>query len=149
MVKALNKQQRQPRMESTIHQVVASILLRDLDNPVLEGVTITEVKMTDDLQSAKVYWTTQTAGEVETQKALKAATGRFRTAVAQKLGTRLAPTLTFEFDTLDRQVNSIEQLLARASMEDKALETARADAKPAGDVNPYKDKPERNNSKFD
>jgi ribosome-binding factor A len=139
-------------MESAILQVVASTLLSDYTDPDLQGVTITQVSMTGDLQHATIYWTAafveSGSDEALTDRdeklvarsstALNKAKGRFRTSVAKKLGSRLAPTLEFEFDRLNEQVSSIENLLAQAEKKDRDAAKLRANAQPAGGDAPYK-----------
>ena len=45
------------RVAGLIQRVVATALQRELRDPRLAHVTITEVRVTNDLQIARIYWT--------------------------------------------------------------------------------------------
>jgi ribosome-binding factor A len=92
-----------------------SAALRELRDPRLEGVLVSRVELTDDLQSARVYVRRELGGdEVAVKAALKglgSAAGRLRKAAGQALGLRYAPELRFFYDESLDAVNRIEELL--------------------------------------
>lgn len=122
------------------------MLLTEFVDPTLQLVTITSVQMTGDLQHADIFYSVISRDERESdqelqesvQKALNKGSGRLRTAVAKKLGTRLAPTLKFKLDTLEDRVMSIEELLQKAAMADHQLAKDREGKEYAGDADAYK-----------
>jgi ribosome-binding factor A len=109
--------ERMHKMSSQIHQIIANLLLTSIKDPDLEGVTITDVEMTGDLQNAYVFWTTYDEPEYAI-KALRKSNGRFRHALAEKLGTRLTPQIRFIHDEVGRKVHSLDDLLAKAQADD-------------------------------
>ena len=110
----------------------------------LSNVTITEVRVTNDLQIAKIYWTQlghegREQGERRrAQQALNQAKGRLRSLVGSKAGLRLTPQLEFIFDEVPGEAHEIEDILAIARKRDEELAKARETAKYAGDADPYK-----------
>ena len=92
-----------------------STALRELTDPRLEGVLISRVELTDDLQSAKVFVRREQGGEEKAVKAalkgLGAASGRLRKAVGESLGLRTTPELRFFYDASLDAVTRIEELL--------------------------------------
>ena len=78
------------KIQEFIKQEVSNILLRELKDPRLGFVTVTDARITGDLREATVY---------VTLKALKNATGYIRTEVGRRLGIRYSPTIEFKEDT--------------------------------------------------
>lgn len=141
---------RAARIAALIQRVVASSMERELHDKRLFNVTITEVRVTNDLQIAKIYWTQlgheghESGERRRAQQALDQARGRLRTLVGAKAGLRLTPQLQFVFDEVPGEAHEIEDILAIARKRDEALAAARANAQYAGDADPYKhdDEPE-------
>jgi ribosome-binding factor A len=92
-----------------------STALRELGDPRIEGVLVSRVEVTDDLQTARVYVRREQGGDEKaikaTLKALGAAAGRLRKRAAQGLGLRITPELRFFYDSSLDRVNRIEELL--------------------------------------
>ncbi|AKV55951.1 ribosome-binding factor A [Bifidobacterium actinocoloniiforme DSM 22766] len=132
------------RIAALIQRVIASSLESKMHDKRLDGVTITEVRVTNDLQIAKVYWTQigkpghEQGERKRAQQALRQATGRLRSLVGAKAGLRLTPTLRFIYDEVPSQATEIEDALTIAQKRDQELQAARADAEYAGDPDPYK-----------
>lgn len=89
--------ERQARMADRIKVLVAERLEKGLRDPRMGFVTITDVRVTGDLQHASVFYTVLGSDEerASTADALRAATGMLRSEVGRKLGVRLTPTLEF------------------------------------------------------
>jgi len=98
-----------------IHEELGQLLERKVADPRLAGVTITDVEVTADLQLATVYYSILTVDDraaVETvQAGLEHARGFFRKVLAEVLGLRLVPDLTFRLDRSLAHGQRIEQLL--------------------------------------
>src|SRR5579871_5997544 len=90
-----------------------SAALRDLRDPRLEGVLVSRVEVTDDLQSARVYVRREQGGDEAavkgSLKALGASAGRLRRTAGQALGLRYVPELRFFYDTSLDAVTRIEE----------------------------------------
>jgi len=89
------------------------MLLRDLKDPRLRGVTLTSVKMTDDLRHARVFFS-HLEGAAHAKDAVsgfRSAGGFIRRKITRELGLRFAPELDFEFDPSTERAARIETLL--------------------------------------
>lgn len=135
---------RAARIGVLIQRVVASSLQRELHDPRLRGVTITEVRVTGDLQIARIYWTLLTdpnkaRGERKrAEQALRQSAGRLRSHVGHKAGLRLTPQLEFIYDELPTQAHEIDDVLVVAKKRDEELERSREGAQYAGEEDPYR-----------
>lgn len=132
------------RIAALIQRVIASSLESQLHDKRLSGVTITEVRVTNDLQIAKVYWTQlgregREQGERKrAQQALRQASGRLRSLVGARAGLRLTPTLRFIYDEVPAEATEIEDVLTAARHRDEEIAKARATAQYAGDPDLYR-----------
>ena len=130
---------RAAKMADRIKELVARRIERGLRDPRLGFVTITDVKVTGDLQHASVFYTVYgTAEEREdSAAALKAATGMLRTEVGKHLNTRLTPSLEFFLDAIPENADHISALLREARERDEAVAAIAATGVYAGDADPY------------
>ena len=135
---------RAARIAALIQRVIASNMESTLHDKRLKNVTITDVKVTNDLQLAKVYWTTishtgNDEGERKrAQTALNPARGRLRTMVGATAGLRLTPQLQFIFDEVPGEAHEIDDIIVAARRRDEELARMRANAQYAGEADPYK-----------
>jgi len=120
-----NEASRPVRVAVQLRQEVARLIGRDLADPRLEGLVVSNAWISADLRLAKVYFriaTTSEGAELDARRkdasvALERATGRVRKAVTARLGLRVAPELRFIYDEgLDAR-NRIEQLLDEVKRE--------------------------------
>lgn len=127
------------KVAERIQQIIARRLEKGLRDPRIGFVTITDVRVTGDLQHASVFYTVYGSEEeqVGTAAALKAATGLLRTEVGKQLGTRLTPTLEFIHDELPETAEHLSELLAEAKRRDEQSQALAAGAQYAGDADPY------------
>lgn len=130
---------RAARMADHIKQIVARRLERGLRDPRLGFVTITDVRVTGDLQHASIFYTVYGTDEERSDSAaaLKSATGMLRTEVGKNLTSRLTPSLEFIADAVPENAKHIEDLLAEARKRDTEIEQQKASARYAGDEDPY------------
>jgi len=89
------------------------LLMREVRDPRLADVTITEVRITPDLLIARIYYTVMGDAEQEREAAaaLESATGYLRTQLAGRVRLRLAPELVFELDQSAAYGRRIDKLL--------------------------------------
>ncbi len=130
---------RAAKVADRIKEVIARRLEKGLRDPRLGFVTITDVRVTGDLQHASVFFTVYGSEEerAESALALKAATGLLRTEVGKNLNTRLTPSLEFFPDAIPENAASIASLLLEAQERDNEARAAAANATYAGDEDPY------------
>ncbi len=105
---------RRPRkVGDVVRAELARLLREDLRDPAIGFATITDVLMSDDLRSARVFVSVFGAKDQfeKTVKALNHARGRLRSLVGKNCGLRHAPDLHFAEDhTLERGAR-VEELL--------------------------------------
>jgi len=130
---------RAAKLADRIREIIALRLEKGLRDPRLGFVTITDVRVTSDLQQASVFYTVYGSDEerADSAKALSAATGMLRTEVGRGLSTRLVPTLQFIPDAVPENAAHIEELLSRAQQQDEAVRAVAATAAYAGEADPY------------
>ena len=129
------------RLAERIKVLIAESLDRVVKDPDLGMVTITDVRVTPDLAHATVFYTVYgTAEEVETNAAIMAKnTGRIRGEVGRHLQIRVTPTLEFVIDEVPATAASLAALLAEAKARDAEVARLAAQAKYAGEENPYRE----------
>jgi len=128
------------RLSGRIKQIVASGIEMQVKDPRLGMVTITDVRMTGDLHDATIFYTVLGTDEerVASAAALESAKGVLRSEVGRQTGVRFTPTLTFMLDAIPDTAKHIDALLAVAAQADAQVEQVRANAVPAGEVDPYR-----------
>ena len=106
---------RAARLADRIKVIVAQALERRIKDPRLGFITVTDARVTNDLQHATVYYTV--FGDAEEQKAtaaaLESAKGVLRSEVGKNITARLTPTLTFVPDEVPVNAAHIEDLLSK------------------------------------
>ncbi len=106
---------RADRVADLVQQVIADLLLRRVKDPRVSRVTVTGVKVSSDLQHARVYYcvmsSTSTIDRTEVSVGLNKARGFIRQELAKRLHTRVTPQLTFEYDTSFDYGDRIERLI--------------------------------------
>ena len=105
---------RPDRVGDQIRQELSELLTRgSVHDPGIGFITLTRVKVSPDLQLARVYYTTlgDEAARRQTAKALERATGFFRRQVGERLQLRRVPELTFHFDESVTHQDRVEQIL--------------------------------------
>jgi ribosome-binding factor A len=128
------------RLADRIQQIVATMLDTRVKDPRLGFITITEVRVTGDLQHATIFYTVFGDDEdrVGTAAALTSATGMLRREVGRQTGVRLTPTLEFVEDALPENARTIEDLLVQARTRDADLARQQEGASFAGEADPYR-----------
>lgn len=120
---------RSDRVGDQIRVEIAGLLAREVKDPGIGFITITSVRLTADLQLARVYYTALGDEQARRQsaKALARATPFLRRQIASRLRLRHAPELVFQFDdSLDRQAR-IDELLREIHAGDEPPEDAPPD----------------------
>ena len=130
---------RAAKLADRIRVIVAKRLERGIKDPRMGFVTITDVKVTGDLQHASVFYTVYGTDEErsETAVALKSATGMLRTEVGKNITARLTPSLEFIADGIPENAALIASLLDEAHNRDVEVESLAMSAQYAGDEDPY------------
>jgi ribosome-binding factor A len=104
---------RPARVGEELRHTLAELLAREVHDPGIGFVTITHVKVSPDLQTARVSYTTLGDDKVrrDTARALGRATPFLRRAIGQRLRLRRVPELSFHFDESVENQARIERIL--------------------------------------
>jgi ribosome-binding factor A len=127
------------KLADRIQEVIAKRIERGMRDPRLGFVTITDVRVTGDLQHASIFYTVYGSDEerADSAAALEAAKGMFRSEVGKNITARLTPSLEFIHDALPENAKHLDELLAQARERDESIEALKSTATYAGDEDPY------------
>ena len=112
---------RQGRIRQEIMREVNNMLLLEIKDPRIEGVTITDVSITGDLQHATIYYSTladKAGARQKTERGLAAVTGKIRSALGKKLSLYKTPEIKFERDLSVDYGSHIDALLNKIKAKD-------------------------------
>lgn len=104
---------RPDRIGDQIRAEISDLIARELHDPGLGFLTITRVRVTSDLQLARVYYTTlgDQSARRNTEQALHRASPFIRRQLGRRLRLRRVPEVEFVFDESIEQQDRIERLL--------------------------------------
>ena len=104
---------RTERLGEQIKVEASQVLAREVHDPGVGFVTLTRVRVSPDLQVAHIYYTAlgDAAALGATAKALARVTPFVRRQLAQRLGLRRMPEITFVFDKSIAHQARVEELL--------------------------------------
>jgi ribosome-binding factor A len=129
------------KLAERIKVLVAEALANAVKDSDLGFVTITDVKVTPDLQHSTIYYTVYGSPEEKerTAEIIDRNRGVIRREVGHNLNIRLTPTVEFVLDEIPETAAHMNELLAEARNRDAEVARLAAAAKWAGDENPYKE----------
>lgn len=111
---------KQDRMNERIRVILSELLLREVSDPRLQGLTVTEVSLDAELMYATVYVNAlgEEDREDEVMNALEKAKGFLRREVGQRIRVRNVPELKFKWDTTLEAAERINQLIDNLDIPD-------------------------------
>ena len=121
---------RTERLGSTIQQEIATMILRDLNDPRVRPLTsVTRVRISEDLSIADVFITVMGTPGQQTAalNALKHSAGMMRTRLTKDLSLRQAPFLKFHLDEDLKKELAVMELLDQVARENAELDKKRAE----------------------
>ena len=105
---------KQDRMSERVRTILSELLLREVRDPRLQGVTITEVKMDPELMFADIY--VNALGDESRQNevlyGLKSANGFLRREIGKRVRLRITPELNFHWDVSLQRGERLNQLIS-------------------------------------
>ena len=121
---------RPEKLAEALKEVIAEVVGYELDDPRVTMVTVTEVRVSDDLRDAKVYVLIDGSEEEinEALKALKHASIFVRQQVTMNLSLRYAPHLHFVRDTAEENASKITTILGSLDIKPENEERNESDA---------------------
>jgi ribosome-binding factor A len=104
---------RPSRLGDQLRAEIADLLTRQVHDPGIGFLTITHVKVSPDLQVARVYYTTlgDEKARRESGRALDRATPFLRRQIGSRLRLKRVPQLEFFFDESIERGDRIDQIL--------------------------------------
>ncbi|HJR61975.1 MAG TPA: 30S ribosome-binding factor RbfA [Vicinamibacterales bacterium] len=124
---------RPARVGDQLRAELADLIAREVHDPGIGFMTLTQVKVTPDLQQARVYYTTigDEKQRKETSRALGRATPFLRRQVGRRLRLKHVPELEFFYDESIERQDRIERILLEIQTE--RAENPHLNDLPAGD----------------
>lgn len=114
------------RVADHIQRELATLIQREIKDPRIGMVTISDVKVSRDLAYADVYFTListdmSPTNRVESEEVLNSAAGFLRSLLAKSLSTRITPRLRFHFDVTIENGARMDQAIHAARARDASL----------------------------
>lgn len=111
---------RDRRVSQEVQREINDILQKKIRDPRVQEVTITDVRVTGDLQHATIFYSTlgEKASDIQkAQQGLEKATGLIRKELGQRLRIYKVPELVFERDESVAYGNHIDELIRKLNRE--------------------------------
>ena len=104
---------RQQRVNHLLQQEVSKLLEFELEDPRLDGLTVSAVEISPDLKHARIFIVSNgdEASETEMRHGLQSATPYVRRELAKRMQLRAVPEIHFAFDHSIERSARIEKLL--------------------------------------
>ena len=136
----MGQSHRSQKVGDRIKVVVAELLEGKIKDPRLGFVTITDARVTGDLQHASIFYTVlgDDAQREATAAGLESAKGVIRAALGKDLGMRITPSVAFFLDALPENAQALDSLLETVHQRDAEVIALRQNATYAGGSDPYK-----------
>jgi ribosome-binding factor A len=111
---------RAERVSGLIQETLSDLLNKRIHDPRLHMATITRVKMSADLKSARIYYAIygDDKRSQDAAKGFESARGFIKRILAPKLGLRYMPDLKFFYDDSFDYGSHIDQLLEKIKSDD-------------------------------
>jgi ribosome-binding factor A len=104
---------RTERVNELVKRELVLLLRKEVNDPRLQNVIITDVIASRDLSSARVFFSCAEDEQKKVSTLLYKASGFFRTRLSKVLDLRHTPTLSFIYDTAPNTGARIEDLLSK------------------------------------
>lgn len=119
---------RKTRVAEQIQRTLSELIRREVRDPRLGLVTLTEVQMSPDLSYATVFYSVIGGDRALAQQILDIAAGFLRGALGRSLGLRHSPEIRFVLDELIEQGAHLSALISNAVKDDVARHVDDPDA---------------------
>jgi ribosome-binding factor A len=115
---------RPEQLAEVIREEVSQIVGYELEDPRVERVTVTDVRVSENLRDASVYVTAEgtEAEKLEALKALQKAAPYVRRQLGTALNLKYTPELHFVRDTVEEAATRVEELLSEIRTESQTPE---------------------------
>jgi ribosome-binding factor A len=130
------------RIADRIRQELSEMLVKEVADPRLSGVSVTDVKVDRELAYADVFVSAVEGKErsKEVLEGLRSAVGFLRHALAERVDLRVFPRLRFHWDPTPERADHIERVLASLREEEARRAASQpAEVEPASEDEPEED----------
>lgn len=116
---------RSDKVAEAVHEFISGLLIKGLKDPRIGFVTVTGVKVTDDLHLATVYFSVVGTEEDKksSEKALNSAKGFIRKEMGRNLRLRYVPDIIFKYDNSMDYAQHIESIINEINMDKGSNDT--------------------------
>ena len=110
---------RQQRIADRLREDLSEMLIQEIADPRLEGISITDVKVDRELAYADIYFSSLegSARAQEIKAGLEHAQGFLRSELSRRVELRVFPRLRFHYDPTFEHAEHIERLIASLHQE--------------------------------
>ncbi len=117
------------RMSERIHQILSQLLLREISDPRLRDITVTDVTLDPELMYAKVYVSAMgdEDRESEVMQGLRRAGGFLRREVGKRIRLRNTPELHFYWDSTLAYADRINAIISSLDIPAEVTDDERKD----------------------
>jgi ribosome-binding factor A len=125
---------RAQRIADRIRDDLSEILLQEVSDPRLDGVSITDVKVDRELGFADIYFSAieGSSRAAEIQAGFEHSQGFLRRSLAQRIELRVFPRLRFHWDPTYERAERIERIIASLHADETVQpDGPRGEGKPA------------------
>lgn len=140
---------RAKRVGQQIQRALSELIRRELRDPRLGMITLTDVRMSSDLSYAKIYYSVLGADPHLAQQILTQASDILRGPLGRALGIRHSPELRFVPDELIESGARLSALINKAVKEDEARHVDDEPAEVSPEHDPAQSDPEQSDSSDD
>jgi len=114
----MSSQLRIEKLQELIKQEMSKMLLREIKDPRIGFVTVTDVEMTGDLREAKIFVSIMgdDAKVQESLKGLNSALGFIRREIGKRVKIRFTPEISFALDTSLDYSEHIQKILLELTL---------------------------------
>ncbi len=105
------------KLNSLIRSELSDIFLKDIKNPLFEKITITCVRVTNDLSLAAVFYSSYEGDARALEDSLNKSSGFIRSILKKRLRIRKVPEIRFKYDSSIEYGDRIDTLLKEISLE--------------------------------
>lgn len=118
------------RMSERIHQILSQLLLREISDPRLQDITVTDVTLDPELMYAKVYVSAMgdEDRESEVMQGLRRAGGFLRREVGKRIRLRNTPELHFYWDSTLAHADRINAIISSLDIPAEVSDDEREDS---------------------
>lgn len=102
---------RSDRLSHLLHREIGKILQLEVSDPRLQFVTVTRVRLSDDLKEATVYFSIMGEDKQKVLESFRHAGSFIRACIGRRCYLKYVPRLNFRFDETLEKAARIDQIL--------------------------------------